>query len=106
MAIAGFSRANHTWLPINPNYITLNVESQLAAPSSHIKVFKLLIEARKAEAVMMGELDIQVLKQNVLVFTRSVTLSTFINTSSVVLRISKLKPITILKITIFIWTRT
>ncbi|KAJ9596101.1 hypothetical protein L9F63_012685 [Diploptera punctata] len=67
---AGFSTANQTWLPVNPNYVSLNAEAQLAAEWSHIKVFKLLVAARKAEAVMMGKLDIQVLKNNLLVFTR------------------------------------
>ncbi|KAJ9597164.1 hypothetical protein L9F63_026945, partial [Diploptera punctata] len=65
-----FSTANQTWLPVNPNYVSLNAEAQLAAEWSHIKCLKLLVAARKAEAVMMGKLDIQVLKNNLLVFTR------------------------------------
>jgi alpha-glucosidase len=71
---AGFTTANHTWLPVNPNYKTLNVESQLSAKWSHIKVYKLLAKARKTEAIMNGELDIHVLEDSVLVYTRYATL--------------------------------
>ncbi|KAJ9598138.1 hypothetical protein L9F63_026758, partial [Diploptera punctata] len=51
---AGFSTANQTWLPVNPNYVSLNAEAQLAAEWSHIKVFKLLVAARKAEPLVFG----------------------------------------------------
>ncbi|XP_021941641.1 maltase 1-like isoform X2 [Zootermopsis nevadensis] len=67
---AGFSTANQTWLPVNPNYKTLNVQSQLNAKWSHIKVYKLLAKARKTEAIMNGELAIRVLEDCVLVYTR------------------------------------
>jgi alpha-glucosidase len=70
---AGFSTASESWLPINPNYRTLNVESQLNAKWSHIKVYKLLTKARKNEAIMNGQLDIQVLEDSVLAYTRYAT---------------------------------
>jgi hypothetical protein len=70
LACIGFSNANQTWLPVNPNYKTLNVESQLDEKWSHIKVYKLLIEARKTEAIMNGGLDIHILEDSVLVYTR------------------------------------
>ncbi|XP_023718249.2 probable maltase isoform X2 [Cryptotermes secundus] len=67
---AGFSNANQTWLPVNTNYKTLNVESQLNEKWSHIKVYKQLTEARKTEAIMNGGLDIHILEDSVLVYTR------------------------------------
>ncbi|KAJ4436648.1 hypothetical protein ANN_16779 [Periplaneta americana] len=67
---AGFSNANRTWLPVNPNYPKLNVEAQLDATWSHLRVYKLLTQARKEEAVMNGKLDVQVLDKKVLAFTR------------------------------------
>lgn len=66
----GFSNANQTWLPVNLNYRTLNVESQLDEKWSHVKVYKLLTEARKTEAIMNGGLDIHILEDSVLVYTR------------------------------------
>lgn len=67
---AGFSDATQTWLPVNPNYRTLNVESELNAKFSHIKVYRSLVQARKAEAIMNGGLDVHVLEDSVLVYTR------------------------------------
>ncbi|XP_068082069.1 maltase 1-like [Anabrus simplex] len=67
---AGFSDANSTWLPINENYKTVNVEAQLNGPS-HLSVYKALVKARKSPAIMYGSLDMKVLNNNtVLAFTR------------------------------------
>jgi hypothetical protein len=46
------------------------VKSQLEEKWSHIKVYKLLIEARKTEAIIHGGLDIHVLEESALVYTR------------------------------------
>jgi hypothetical protein len=70
LTYTGFSSANQTWLPVNLNYKTLNVESQLDEKWSHIKVYKLLTEAQKTEAIMNGGLDIHILEDSVLVYTR------------------------------------
>jgi hypothetical protein len=70
LTCTGFSNANQTWLPVNLNYRTLNVKSQQEEKWSHIKVYKLLIEARKTEAIMHGGLDIHILEDSVLVYTR------------------------------------
>ena len=43
---AGFSTAEKTWLPINSNYIDINVDSELLDPSSHLNIYKSLIVAR------------------------------------------------------------
>ena len=41
---AGFSTSDHTWLPVNPNYKTVNVDSELLYISSHLSIYKRLQE--------------------------------------------------------------
>ncbi|XP_053689533.1 maltase 2-like [Sabethes cyaneus] len=43
---AGFTSGSTTWLPINPNYVTVNVETEEKTSNSHLKVFKRLMELR------------------------------------------------------------
>ena len=50
------------------------MESQLNAKFSHIKVYRSLVQARKSEAIKNGGLDVQVLEDSVLVYTRYATL--------------------------------
>ncbi len=44
---AGFSSADKTWLPVNPNYETINVQAALADPDSIFYTYQKLIELRK-----------------------------------------------------------
>jgi hypothetical protein len=37
---AGFSDADKTWLPVNKNYVTVNVETQDENPFSHLQTYK------------------------------------------------------------------
>ena len=49
---AGFSSNPHTWLPIAPNYKTINVESESADPDSLLNWYKNLIELRRANPAL------------------------------------------------------
>ena len=46
---AGFSISDKTWLPVNPNYEDINVESALANPESIFYTYQKLVELRKTQ---------------------------------------------------------
>ncbi|XP_061399013.1 maltase A3-like [Musca vetustissima] len=64
--MAGFSKANKTWLPISPLYKEINVEKERADPLSHLNIFKALQELRKEPTMKYGQTEVKALKQNVL----------------------------------------
>lgn len=50
---AGFSNTNEsTWLPIHPNYVTVNLKAQKEAEKSTYKLYKSLIEMRRNRRVL------------------------------------------------------
>ncbi|XP_047501257.1 maltase A3-like isoform X1 [Penaeus chinensis] len=53
-AFAGFTRGKSTWLPVNKNYKTLNVQAQSRADTSHLKIYKELARLRKREPFAGG----------------------------------------------------
>jgi hypothetical protein len=53
----GFSSAEKTWLPINPNYETLNVLAQSGTGESHLATFKAVSKLRKTDAWRYGSLE-------------------------------------------------
>ena len=44
---AGFSTADKTWLPVNPNYTEINVQAALDNPDSIFYTYQKLIKLRK-----------------------------------------------------------
>jgi len=56
----GFSTADKTWLPMHPDYPTVNVEAQLNSTGvSHIKVYKQLSALRQTDVWRYGSLESQ-----------------------------------------------
>ena len=49
---AGFSANPHTWLPIAPNYKTINVETESADPNSLLNWYKRLIALRRSNPAL------------------------------------------------------
>ncbi|XP_037949098.1 maltase A3-like [Teleopsis dalmanni] len=68
---AGFSTATQTWLPVADNYETVNVEVELAADRSHIKVYKSLVELRdSSKTLQYGDWKYKALNENIFVVKR------------------------------------
>lgn len=67
---AGFSSAAKTWLPVHPNYVDINLENQRAAPKSHFKFYKKLMELRQLDTFQYGDFKILALNQNVFAYVR------------------------------------
>ncbi|XP_034476694.1 maltase A1 [Drosophila innubila] len=71
---AGFSTAAKTWLPLASDYKTINVETELAASSSHLKIYKALVEMRKSSKTLQnGSTKYAVLSEDVFVIKRSLS---------------------------------
>ncbi|XP_054739590.1 maltase A1-like [Anastrepha obliqua] len=51
---AGFSDAAKTWLPLAPDYQTLNVEVENANANSHLAIYKSLVELRKTSKTLQN----------------------------------------------------
>jgi glycosidase len=66
----GFSTSNETWLPVNKNYLWLNLEAQQFVQNSHYNVYTQLTELRKKPAFQRGETKVAALSEQVLGFTR------------------------------------
>lgn len=49
---AGFSKADHTWLPVHENYIELNLAKQQIANESYYKIYTSLTKMRQREAAL------------------------------------------------------
>ncbi|XP_050058521.1 maltase 2-like [Aphis gossypii] len=69
---AGFSNKTKTWLPVNPNYVTLNVESEMAARRSHLKIFKEIANLRELEVFRTGNVELYEISEYVFAFSRSI----------------------------------
>uniref|UniRef100_A0A336M556 CSON009180 protein n=1 Tax=Culicoides sonorensis TaxID=179676 RepID=A0A336M556_CULSO len=71
---AGFSTAEKTWLPVGPDYETVNVKNQWVAEKSHLKIFKELIRFHK----LMKESSFKFssdknMDQNILIYMRKLS---------------------------------
>jgi alpha-glucosidase len=62
-ANAGFSTCADgvTWLPVHPDHLRHNVESELADPASHLQLYRRLLRLRRAEPALHGG-DIELLR--------------------------------------------
>ncbi|XP_053984597.1 alpha-glucosidase-like [Hylaeus volcanicus] len=63
---AGFSDRSYTWLPVNDNYKTLNLEAQRQATQSHYTVFQALVELKKDPVLASGTVQVSLVTDKVL----------------------------------------
>ncbi|HEV2621755.1 MAG TPA: alpha-glucosidase [Frateuria sp.] len=49
---AGFSTNPRTWLPVNPNHVTVNVQTELAEPGSLLNWYRKLIALRRSNPAL------------------------------------------------------
>ena len=55
---AGFSTNPETWLPVQAHH-SINVETELADPNSHLNLYRRLLSVRRAEsALQVGDMDL------------------------------------------------
>lgn len=92
-ANAGFSSAPRTWLPVNPDYKTVNVAAEAALPRSLLSTVRQLLHLRRAEAALnSGSLELlSSLPRNVLGYIRTQgenELAVFLNFNAVPTRIA------------------
>ncbi|KAH8299670.1 hypothetical protein KR044_004349 [Drosophila immigrans] len=69
-SMAGFTSADHTWLPVSDDYKTNNALQQLRAPQSHLQIFKTLVRVRQEPSFRTGELKIQAVGDNIILYSR------------------------------------
>ncbi|XP_023166352.2 maltase A1 [Drosophila hydei] len=69
-SMAGFTYADHTWLPVSDDFKTNNALQQLRAPQSHLQIFKTLVRVRQEPSFRTGALKIQALDDDVIVYSR------------------------------------
>jgi alpha-glucosidase len=67
---AGFSTADKTWLPVNPNYVDINAKKEKEAEKSHFKFYQKLMELRQHSTFQDGSIRVQALNRNVFAYTR------------------------------------
>ncbi|XP_071453870.1 maltase A3-like [Hetaerina americana] len=68
---AGFTSGNSTWLPVNPNYVKLNVKAQELETVSHINIYKQLLSVRETPTAQKGDLSIRTIGDHLFAFTRN-----------------------------------
>lgn len=67
---AGFTSGNKTWLPVNDNYLSLNVQVQREAQQSSLKVYRALAALRKEDVFFTGGIAFPVITEDIFSFVR------------------------------------
>ncbi|XP_060865657.1 maltase A3-like [Metopolophium dirhodum] len=68
---AGFTEEKKSWLPVNPNYYKMNVETQKKIPTSNYNFYKKMSQLRKTETLKNGDLQTYNITQSIYILKRS-----------------------------------
>ena len=76
---SGFSKADSTWLPVNPNYKEINVEEALKDPDSIFYTYQKLVDLRKKKDWLV-DADFKLLEteEKVFAYTRETDLEKYL----------------------------
>lgn len=80
-AQAGFSNKTKTWIQVNPNYVTVNVEYERNSICSHLKIFKELVNLRRLKVFRTGNVQFYEISKFIFAFSRYAVLT--LNTLSI-----------------------
>jgi oligo-1,6-glucosidase len=77
---AGFSAGNHTWEPVNPNYLQINAADQVKDPDSVYRYNQKVIALRRRDpAFIYGDYqDLDPTNEQVFLYTRSLGASSYL----------------------------
>lgn len=67
---AGFSTNPKTWLPVNSNYVTLNLANEIASKDSFYNLVKFLSKLKGTLASNENKVNVKILNDNVVAFSR------------------------------------
>ncbi|XP_059476122.1 maltase 1-like [Neocloeon triangulifer] len=70
--LAGFTTGSTSWLPVNPNYVNLNLEDQMSSIRTEFTFYQRLAEARKSNTIRFGSLEYKSINNDVFAFTREI----------------------------------
>ncbi|KAG8235095.1 hypothetical protein J437_LFUL015623 [Ladona fulva] len=68
--LAGFTDGNSTWLPVNENYVTLNVDAQEKELLSHLNIYKQILALRNTLTFQKGDLSVRTIGERIFTFRR------------------------------------
>lgn len=69
---AGFSTGEKTWLPVANNYTDCNIELEESQETSHLKTFRQLIALRQTPTLKYGDVQLNTVDDDVLVYKREI----------------------------------
>ncbi|EAT45278.1 AAEL003434-PA [Aedes aegypti] len=68
--LAGFTNGSTTWLPVGPDYRSVNVKIENGLEKSHLKVYKAMMRLRESKTFQHGSVKARAVKDNVFAIVR------------------------------------